>query len=113
VGGEAEIEGTVPRPRPLPSATLAYLHTFLQQSRAIAFDSLIMSQKPSISKPRPASNAGAAGKLRPKFTHRAPASTEDRLKKLHAGLVDQINEGYLENAIKTCRKSRFFVASTF
>lgn len=72
-----------------------------------------MSQKPLTSKPRPASNAGAAGRPRPKFTPRAPASTEDRLKKLHAGLVDQINEGYLENAIKTCRKSRFFVASTF
>ncbi|KAH8086869.1 hypothetical protein HD553DRAFT_334603 [Filobasidium floriforme] len=63
-----------------------------------------MSQKPSTAKPRPASNAGAAGRPRPKFTPRAPASTEDRLKKLHAGLVDQINEGYLENAIKTCRK---------
>lgn len=62
-----------------------------------------MPQKPLTSKPRPATNAGS--KSRTKFTPREPASTSDRLKKLHAGLVDQINEGYLENAIKTCRKS--------
>ena len=73
-------------------------------STARAHTPSMMSQKPLTSKPRPATTTGGA-KPRTKFSPRAPASTPDRLKKLHAGLVDQINEGYLENAIKTCRKS--------
>ncbi|EIW69627.1 hypothetical protein TREMEDRAFT_68788 [Tremella mesenterica DSM 1558] len=38
------------------------------------------------------------------FTPRSPKSAEERLPQLYRGLVDQVNDGYFQNAIKTCRK---------
>ena len=56
-------------------------------------------------KSRPSTNT--TSKPKTKFTPRPPISPEEKLKKLYAGLVDQINEGYYDNAVRTCRKSEY------
>ncbi|RSH91272.1 hypothetical protein EHS25_009571 [Saitozyma podzolica] len=38
------------------------------------------------------------------FTPRPPRSAEERLPKLYHGLTDQLDGGYFQNAIKTCKK---------
>jgi len=55
-------------------------------------------------KSRPTTNT-TTSKPKTKFIPRPPTSPEEKLKKLYAGLVDQINEGYYDNAVRTCRKS--------
>lgn len=39
------------------------------------------------------------------FTPKPPRPAAERLPKLYRGLTDQINEGHLANAKKTCKKS--------
>ncbi|ODN84734.1 hypothetical protein, variant 1 [Cryptococcus amylolentus CBS 6039] len=38
------------------------------------------------------------------FTPKPPRPVEERLPRLYRSLSDQINEGYFENAVKTCKK---------
>ncbi|KAE8538054.1 hypothetical protein D1P53_006121 [Cryptococcus gattii VGV] len=38
------------------------------------------------------------------FTPRPPRPAEERLPKLYRALTDQVDDGYFENAIKTCKK---------
>ncbi|WVN85270.1 uncharacterized protein L203_100415 [Cryptococcus depauperatus CBS 7841] len=38
------------------------------------------------------------------FIPKPPRSVEDRLRRLYRSLADQIEDGYFENAIKTCKK---------
>lgn len=40
-----------------------------------------------------------------KFIPRPPAPVSERLPKLYRALADQVNDGYFDNAKKTCKKS--------
>lgn len=42
------------------------------------------------------------------FTPKPSRPAEERLPKLYRALTDQVDDGYFENAIKTCKKSEFF-----
>jgi len=46
----------------------------------------------------------AAGKDGHKFTPRPPAPVAERLPKLYRALTDQVNDGFFDNAKKTCKK---------
>ncbi|WVF72273.1 hypothetical protein IAT40_007085 [Kwoniella sp. CBS 6097] len=54
-------------------------------------------------KPKPASASGTGGQRKP-FVPRAPRTPEERLPKLYRALTDQVDDGYFDNAIKTCKK---------
>ncbi|OCF35430.1 signal recognition particle subunit SRP72 [Kwoniella heveanensis BCC8398] len=54
-------------------------------------------------KPKAATAGAGSGKRKP-FVPRAPRSPEERLPKLYRALTDQVDDGYFENAIKTCKK---------
>lgn len=40
-----------------------------------------------------------------KFTPRAPIPAAERLPRLYRALTDQVNDGYFDNAKKTCKRS--------
>ncbi|ORY33731.1 hypothetical protein BCR39DRAFT_518912 [Naematelia encephala] len=50
---------------------------------------------------------GSVVKTHKSFTPRPPRSPEERLPRLYRSLTDQVDDGHLTNAIKTCRKILF------
>lgn len=68
---------------------------------------LIRRSRPSIATmpPRAASSAAPAPTSRKTFAPRPARPLEERLKKLHGALLDQIHDGFLDNAVRTCKKS--------
>lgn len=52
----------------------------------------------------PPSKPTSTPKRKP-FSPKPPRPAEERLPKLYRALTDQVDDGYFENAIKTCKKS--------
>ncbi|WVQ98657.1 hypothetical protein IAU59_005788 [Kwoniella sp. CBS 9459] len=50
-----------------------------------------------------ASGAAQGGQRKP-FVPRGPRTVEERLPKLYRALTDQVDDGYFDNAVKTCKK---------
>lgn len=56
-------------------------------------------------KTKPAAQGKAAVGAHKKWTPRPARPASERLPKLYRALADQVNDGYFDNAKKTCRKS--------
>jgi len=54
---------------------------------------------------RNTTSTSKANNAKTPFKPKPPRPAAERLPKLYRGLTDQINEGHLANAKKTCRKS--------